>query len=50
MKIHQLSVFLENEPGRLSRPCEALANAGINILTLALADTQQFGDLAPDRA
>ncbi|MBW7866616.1 MAG: amino acid-binding protein [Candidatus Hydrogenedens sp.] len=43
MKIHQLSMFLENKPGRLSEPCRLLANAGINILTLSLADTQQFG-------
>jgi hypothetical protein len=45
MKIHQLSLFLENKPGRLSEPCNVLANAGINILTLSLADTQQFGIL-----
>ena len=45
MKINQLSVFLENKPGRLSAPCKALAKAGINILTLSLADTRQFGIL-----
>ena len=45
MKINQLSVFLENKPGRLSVPCKALAKAGINILTLSLADTHQFGIL-----
>lgn len=45
MFIHQLSLFLENKPGRLSESCHALANAGINILTLSLADTQQFGIL-----
>ena len=45
MKIHQLSMFLENKPGRLSEPCRILADAGINILTLSLADTQQFGIL-----
>jgi hypothetical protein len=45
MKIHQLSLFLENKPGRLSEPCKTLAAAGINILTLSLADTQQFGIL-----
>ncbi|MFP4054153.1 MAG: ACT domain-containing protein [Phycisphaerae bacterium] len=43
MKINQLSVFLENKPGRLSEPCKILADAGVNILTLSLADTQQFG-------
>jgi hypothetical protein len=45
MKIHQLSLFLENKPGRLSEPCRLLADANINILTLSLADTQQFGIL-----
>jgi hypothetical protein len=45
MKLNQLSIFLENKPGRLSEPCRILANAGINIITLSLADTQQFGIL-----
>jgi len=45
MKLQQVSVFLENKPGRLSIPCKALADAGINLLTLSLADTQQFGIL-----
>ncbi len=45
MKVHQISVFLENKPGRISEPCKVLAAAGINILTLALADTEQFGIL-----
>ncbi len=45
MKIHQLSVFVENKPGRLAAPCRLLADAGINIVTLSLADTQQFGIL-----
>jgi len=43
VKLNQLSVFLENKPGRLSEPCRILAEADINILTLSLADTQQFG-------
>lgn len=45
MKLNQLSVFLENKPGRLSEPCKILADAGVNIFTLSLADTQQFGIL-----
>jgi hypothetical protein len=45
MILKQLSVFLENKPGALSAPCRALANAGVNIQTFALADTQQFGIL-----
>ncbi len=45
MKIHQISMFLENKPGRISEPCKVLAKNNINILTLSLADTQQFGIL-----
>ena len=45
MKIHQLSLFLENKPGRLMEPCRLLAGAGISIRTLSVADTQQFGIL-----
>ena len=42
MKVKQLSVFLENRPGALSRPVTILAKAGVNILTMSLADTQNF--------
>jgi hypothetical protein len=45
MKIHQLSLFLENKPGQMTAPCRLLARAGINIRTLTLADTQRFGIL-----
>jgi len=45
MKINQLSLFLENKPGSLTGPCKALTKAGINIMTMSLADTQQFGIL-----
>ena len=45
MKVKQLSLFLENRPGALSRPVKLLAQAKVNILTLTLADTQQFGIL-----
>ncbi len=45
MKLHQLSLFIENRPGQLTGPCKALSEAGINILTLSLADTEQFGIL-----
>ncbi len=43
MKIQQISVFLENKPGRTLRVCEVLADAGVDILTLTLADTKDFG-------
>ena len=45
MKIQQLSVFLENKPGQLRTACDVLARAGINLVTLALADSEQFGIL-----
>jgi hypothetical protein len=45
MKLKQLTLFLQNEPGALTVPCRTLAAAGINIITFALADTQQFGIL-----
>ena len=55
MKLQQLSLFLENRPGQLREPCEALAAAGIDLLTMSLADTAQFGILRfivrdPERA
>ena len=45
MKTPQLSLFVENKPGHLTAPCRLLAEAGINIVTLSLADTQQYGVL-----
>ena len=45
MKIHQVSVFLENKPGQLRTACDVLAKADINMATLSLADTAQFGIL-----
>ncbi len=45
MKVKQLSLFLENRPGSLSRPVKLLAEAKLNILALSVADTQQFGIL-----
>ena len=45
MKLKQLSLFLENKPGALSRPVRLLAKARFNILTLSIADAPQFGIL-----
>jgi hypothetical protein len=45
MKIHQLSVFVENSPGHLRAPCQVLSDAGVNLATLSLADTEQYGIL-----
>ena len=43
MQIRQISIFLENKPGQLSAICRALADADVNIATLSLADTADFG-------
>ena len=43
MRIRQISIFLENKPGQLSAICRALSDAGVNIATLSLADTADFG-------
>jgi len=43
MKIKQLSIFIENKTGALSAPCKLLSDAGINIVTLCLAETHDFG-------
>ena len=43
MRIRQISIFLQNKPGQLSAICRTLAAADINIATLSLADTSDFG-------
>ena len=45
MKLKQISLFLENKRGALSEPVKLLAKARCNLLTLSLADAQQFGIL-----
>lgn len=45
MKIDQISVFLENRAGQLAEVISTLAEAGINIRGLSLADTSDFGIL-----
>lgn len=45
MKIQQLSLFSENKPGHLIAPCRLLAQAGIDLHALTLADSQRFGIL-----
>jgi len=45
MTIQQLSVFIENKPGRLVETLEALARAEIDLRALSLADTADFGIL-----
>ncbi len=45
MKIHQISLFAENKPGHISAPARLLAQEGIDIRALFLADSQHFGIL-----
>ena len=45
MLIKQLSLFIENKPGSLYPICKVLQENNINIRTLSLADTEQFGIL-----
>ncbi len=45
MTIQQISVFVENKPGRMAAITAVLAAAGIDIRALSLADTNDFGIL-----
>jgi hypothetical protein len=45
MKVEQISVFLENKPGSLEHATRVLRDASINIRTLSLAETSDFGIL-----
>jgi hypothetical protein len=41
--IDQITVFLENDKGRLAALCRTLGDAEISMRTLTLADTAQYG-------
>jgi hypothetical protein len=41
--IEQLSVFLENEKGRLAKMCRVLGDGGFNMHALVVADTSEYG-------
>ncbi|MCL2003694.1 MAG: ACT domain-containing protein [Oscillospiraceae bacterium] len=53
--LKQITVFLENKPGRMEEVTGCLADAGVNLHALSIADTTDFGILRiivsdPDRA
>ena len=53
--IKQLSVFIENKKGRLAKITGVLADAGIDLIALSIADTTNFGIMRgivkdPDKA
>lgn len=43
MYIKQLSVFIENREGRLEEVLDVLKKSGVNIVSLSLADTSEYG-------
>lgn len=43
MAIKQISVFLENKPGMLDAMTKVLADAGITLRAMSLAETKDFG-------
>ena len=43
MKVEQISIFVENRPGTLEHATRILKEANINIRTLSIADTSDFG-------
>ena len=45
MTITQLSVFVENRPGKLAHIIGVLAGANVDIRALSIADTSDFGIL-----
>ncbi len=45
MRVEQIAVFLENKSGRLAEITAVLADQGINIRALSVADTADFGIL-----
>ena len=45
MRVEQIAIFLENKSGRLSEITGVLAKNNINIRSLSLADTADFGIL-----
>ncbi|NLN56102.1 MAG: ACT domain-containing protein [Clostridiales bacterium] len=55
MFVKQLSIFVQNEPGRLAQIAGVIAKAGVDIRALSIADTTNFGILRlivdkPDKA
>ncbi|MCE5342523.1 MAG: hypothetical protein LLF96_02905 [Eubacteriales bacterium] len=45
MYVKQISVFIENTPGRLADFTKVLEDAGIDLVSLSIADTTNFGIL-----
>ena len=43
MTVNQVSVFIENRQGRLGEVLQVLKDSDVNILSISLADTTEYG-------
>lgn len=55
MRLKQISVFLENTPGHLEKICRILADVNVNLETITIAETKDYGIVraivdAPEKA
>ncbi len=41
--VKQITVFLENTEGRMAKMCRCIADAGVNMSALTIADTTEYG-------
>ncbi len=45
MFVNQIAVFLENSKGRLKECASVISNAGVDVVSMSIADTKDFGIL-----
>lgn len=45
MSVKQISVFIENQPGKLAEATRYIAEHGVNLRAMSIADTRDFGIL-----
>ena len=45
MLVNQIAVFLENRQGRINDFAKVLANENIDLVSMSIADTKEFGIL-----
>ncbi|MBR6424826.1 MAG: ACT domain-containing protein, partial [Oscillospiraceae bacterium] len=43
MSMRQISVFLENKPGTLERMTQTLADGGVNLRAISMAESADYG-------
>ncbi len=41
--VKQIAIFLENQAGKASACCKVLKDANVNLTSLSIADTKEFG-------